>query len=61
MIDDPHGDRMVGVSIFLSKTITTPCINQLKKWHIVRRNLPARARADQARALTLQATGALAK
>ena len=42
MTDDPHGDWMVGVSIFLSKTITTPCINQLKKWHIVRRNVMRR-------------------
>jgi hypothetical protein len=36
MIDDPHGDRMVGVSIFPNKTTTTPRFNKLQKWHKVR-------------------------
>jgi putative DNA primase/helicase len=42
MIDDPHGDRMVGVSIFPSKTITTPHSSKLQKWHKVRSILMCR-------------------
>jgi hypothetical protein len=39
IIDDPHGDRMVGISIFPNKTTTTPCINKLRKWYTVQSRL----------------------
>jgi hypothetical protein len=37
--NDPHGGRMVGISIFPNKTNTTPCINKLQKWRTVQSKL----------------------